>query len=181
MPTIRGHARLVIKRWAWLAFMTVLAVASFYACIAWKSIGLTVLCVFFYPFMLTLTFVAVWRTQRVKNILSTYPWRAYPCSYPPRALEQPVVIRIRFSEQYAPTLRITPFSVELDRKQNPQPDMIWFAGDPRYGGVVSPVGGHYPVRVVPEDMGDGVPGGAPEEDVLAERAGLVKGGKARQS
>ncbi|MET9800499.1 hypothetical protein [Streptomyces sp. NPDC006368] len=96
-------------------------------------------------------------------------------------MEQSAVIRIRFSEHYAPVLRITPFSVELARKQNPQPGMIWFAGDPRFGGVVSPVGGHFPVRVVPEELGGNVPDGGPEEDVLAERADLVKGGKVRRT
>ncbi|MEE1754042.1 hypothetical protein [Streptomyces sp. SP18CS02] len=180
-PTDLGHKKLVIKRWIWLIFTSTAAIAAGSLCTVEKSWELAALSLFFFSFMLPLTVIALQRTRRVAQILRTYPWQAYACSYPPRALDRPTVIRIGFSEQHTPVLRITPFSVELARKQNSQPDMIWFAGDPRFGGVVSPVGGHFPVRVVPEDMGDGAPQGTAEDDALAEKADLVKEGKVRKT
>ncbi|MEU9299973.1 hypothetical protein [Streptomyces sp. NPDC048269] len=56
--------------------------------------------------------------------------------------------------------------------ENNRPDRIWFAGDPRFGGVVSPVGGHYPVRVVPHTPRREEAGGEGFE--LALRVGLVR-------
>ncbi|MFI6283936.1 hypothetical protein ACIBCM_04100 [Streptomyces sp. NPDC051018] len=93
-------------------------------------------------------------------------------------MESPKSIEIRFTQQYAPALRITWYSGDLARKRNPAPQTIWFAGDPRYGGVVSPVGGHFPVRVVPEAPAQTVPGcGTHEADALAEQAGLLRDGR----
>lgn len=144
-----------------------------------RMVGFIILNILFYPLTLGVTFLALRRTRRNAAILKTYPWRAYPCEYPHRSLESPKVIRIKFTDNHAPTLRFTPFSVNLKEKQNPRPDMIWFAGDIRYGGVVSPVGGHFPVRVVPDAPREAVPDGTPEADELAQRADLVRGGKVR--
>ncbi|MFF0447958.1 hypothetical protein ACFYT4_16375 [Streptomyces sp. NPDC004609] len=131
-----------------------------------------------YPPCLLAAGLALRRTKRLTKVLETYPWRAYPCAYPRRSLESPKSIEIRFTHAYMPVLRITWYSGNLARKRNPSPQTIWFAGDPRYGGVVSPVGGHFPVRVVPEASAQAVSGGGTEEaDVLAERAGLVTGGR----
>ena len=160
--------------------MLCLAAATAYMGVAHPPsdvIGLVLLSLILYPMALVVTFLALRRTRRITSILKTYPWRTYPCEYPHRSTESPKVIMIRFAENYTPVLRFTPFSVHLAQKQNPQPDTIWFAGDPRYGGVVSPVGGHFPVRVVPEAMGEAVPSGTPEDDALAELAGLVKSGR----
>ena len=179
-PTALGHRYLVFKRLAWLTLVLSMTAATVYMGAAHPpsdTIGLIVFGLLTFPLLLWVTFMALRRTKRVAAILRTYPWRAYPCEYPSRTGERPKVIRIKFAENYAPILRFTPFSVCLAEKQNPQPDTIWFAGDPRYGGVVSPVGGHFPVRVVPEAMGEAVPGGTPEDDALAELAGLVKSGR----
>ncbi|MFI1395564.1 hypothetical protein [Streptomyces sp. NPDC020681] len=175
-----GHRRLVVKRRLWLIAMLLMGVALTYAAASLPPadrVGFIVLSVIFYPLIMFVTCLALHRTKRVATILRTYPWRAYPCGYPRRSLESPRAVVIRFSEDHAPVLRTTQYSGHLQNKQNPHPDMIWFAGDPRFGGVVSPVGGHFPVRVVPESMGDALPPGTPEDDALAERAGLVTGGR----
>ncbi|WP_405997462.1 hypothetical protein [Streptomyces sp. NBC_00829] len=179
-PTALGHQHLVIKRWCWLTLALGLAVASLYLIASQplsEAIGFILICLLFHPVMMCATFLALRRTSRVAAILKTYAWRAFPCEYPRRTGESPKVILINFADGHMPVFRFTPFSVSLAQKRNPQPDMIWFAGDPRYGGVVSPVGGHFPVRVVPESMGDAVPEGTPEDNTLAERAELIKGCK----
>ncbi|WP_433572962.1 hypothetical protein [Streptomyces sp. CA-251247] len=179
-PTVVGHRNLVAKRWAWLTLVICLMAFSVYAGVGQslrKLVGLALVSLCLYPLLVWVTALALHRTRRVATILETYPWRAYPCEYPRRTGESPKVIMIRFSDDHAPVLRFTPFSVNLAQKQNPQPDTIWFAGDPRFGGVVSPVGGHFPVRVVPEAPAGHIPDGSPEDDALAERAGLITGGK----
>ncbi|GAA2231468.1 hypothetical protein GCM10010232_17510 [Streptomyces amakusaensis] len=183
-PTAAGHRRLVARRWAWLVLVLLLtgaAVRAGFGKPVRDLVGLAVFSLCVYPLLLWVTSLALRRTARVSRILKSYPWRAYPCDYPRRAAESPKVIRVRFADDHAPVLRLTPFAVDLARKQNPSPDLIWFAGDPRYGGVISPVGGHFPVRVVPEPPGGGGPGGGAEADVLAERAELVKGGRVRRT
>ncbi|MFF3323797.1 hypothetical protein [Streptomyces sp. NPDC002889] len=181
-PTATGQRRLVLKRRAWLVGVLLLGVGCARMATAGppsKMAGFIIICVLFYPLTLVVTFLALRRTRRNAAILKTYPWRAYPCEYPHRSVESPKVIMIKFTDDHAPILRFTPFSVYLKEKQNPQPEMIWFAGDIRYGGVVSPVGGHFPVRVVPDAPREAVPDGTLAEDELAERAELVKGGKVR--
>ncbi|MEV6401106.1 hypothetical protein AB0M39_41100 [Streptomyces sp. NPDC051907] len=181
-PTADGHRRLVVRRRIWLIAVLSVGAGSVYLCATQplsEMIGFILLNVLFFPIALGVTFLALLRTRRVASVLKAYPWQAYPCEHPRRSLESPKVIVIRFSEEHRPVLRLTPFSAHLAQKQNPQPDLIWFAGDPRYGGVVSPVGGHYPVRAVPESMGDAVPPGSPEGNALAERADLVKDGRVR--
>ncbi|MFD4143572.1 hypothetical protein [Streptomyces sp. NPDC058572] len=181
-PTALGHRRLVLKRRIWSGGMLAFGAAWSYMGVVTPPsdiASLIIASVLFYPLTLGVTLLALRRTRRNAAILKTYPWRAYPCEYPHRSLESPKVIRIRFTDDHAPVLRFTPFSVNLKEKQNPRPDMIWFAGDIRYGGEVSPVGGHFPVRVVPDAPREAVPDGTPEEDELAERADLVRGGKVR--
>lgn len=181
-PTAAGHRHLVLKRRAWLGGVLLLGAGCAYMATAGppsRVAGFIILSILFYPLILGVTVLALRRTRRNAAILKTYPWRAYPCDYPHRSLESPKVIRIRFTDDHTPILRFTPFSVNLKEKQNPQPDMVWFAGDIRYGGVVSPVGGHFPVRVVPDAPREAVPDGTPAEDELAERADLVRAGKVR--
>ncbi|MER6314009.1 hypothetical protein ABT237_09600 [Streptomyces sp. NPDC001581] len=84
----------------------------------------------------------------------------------------PATMDVRFGEDSTATFRIIPFPVALAALEGDQPDRIWFAGDPRFGGVVSPVGGHYPVRVVPHTPRREECGG--EGFDLARRVGLVR-------
>ncbi|WP_405677596.1 hypothetical protein OG239_34380 [Streptomyces sp. NBC_00868] len=116
--------------------------------------------------------IAYCRRHRVAAILQAYPWREWPCLHPPRATGSPATIAIPFREDFTATFRIIPFPVALAELDHVHPDRIWFAGDPRFGGVVSPVGGHYPVRVVPHTPRREECGGEGFE--LALRVGLVR-------
>lgn len=183
-PTAVGYRSLVLKRRLWLTGMLLLGVAV--GCTAYEQpssrrVGFIVIAAVAYPPCLFVVALASRRTKRVAAILGTYAWGVYPCTYPRRSVDSPKSIAITFADGYRPVLRLIQYSGNLAQKQNPAPDTIWFAGDPRYGGVVSPVGGHFPVRVVPEDMGDSVPHGSPEDDALAERAELVREGKVRKT
>ncbi|MER5884787.1 hypothetical protein ABT160_13235 [Streptomyces sp. NPDC001941] len=179
-PTARGHVVLVRRRRAWCALTVAIAVGGAYLHVVRWSPGLTVVYLLLAPTLVGATAATLRQARRIEAVLRAYPWRAYACSYPPHPSTGPVTIAIRFDDAYAPVLRLTPHPVELEHKRNPRPDTIWFAGDPRFGGVVSPVGGHYPVRVVPQDLGDHVPPGTTEEDARAERAGIQHRGRARQ-
>ncbi|GGZ33689.1 hypothetical protein GCM10010387_29850 [Streptomyces inusitatus] len=182
--TAEGHRRLVARRTSWLIAVVLLgAGAGWCATVQTPSQlpGFLVILAVCYPPCLFVTGLALRRTRRMARILALYPWQAYPCTYPRRSVESPKAIVIEFSEAYTPVLRLALHSGDLAKKQNPSPDLIWFAGDPRYGGVISPVGGHFPVRVVPEPPGGGAPGGGTAADVLAERAELVKGGRVRRT
>ncbi|WP_455360244.1 hypothetical protein [Streptomyces sp. SYSU K21746] len=184
-PTARGFEHLVRKRRAWLSVVLALIVATALLGLLRPSantlVGMACTGLFLHVPALAATIVALVRTQRIAQILRSYPWQAYGCHYPRRPSTSPTVVEIRFREDYAPLLRVTPFPVLLQQKQNAHPDLIWFAGDPRYGGVISPVGGHFPVRVVPESVPAQGWVGSAEDDVLAEQAGLVTGGKAHQT
>ncbi|WP_392897634.1 hypothetical protein [Streptomyces sp. LN699] len=182
-PTIAGYRRLVIRRALWLVGLGV----PFLLCLV---------CLFFdvlrqgaLLFLMGMIGFATWvpwvtiafiRRRRVAAILRSYPWHELPCHYPRRASGNPATIAISFCEGYSPVLRIIPFPVSLAHPENTRPELIWFAGDPRYGGVVSPVGGHYPVRVVPDKVpAEGWHGG---DDVLASRVGLRRrSGKGTQT
>ncbi|MFD8884353.1 hypothetical protein ACFV0H_17770 [Streptomyces erythrochromogenes] len=124
--------------------------------------------------------IAYFRRHRVKAVLQAYPWCEWPCRYPRYVTGNPATIAIPFREDFTATLRILPFPIALAQLENDHPDRIWFAGDPRFGGVVSPVGGHYPVRVVPHTPRREECGG--EGFDLARRVGLVRAsGKATRT
>ncbi|MFJ9545650.1 hypothetical protein [Streptomyces erythrochromogenes] len=124
--------------------------------------------------------IAYIRRHRVKAVLRSYPWSEWPCRHPLRPPGSPATIAIPFREDFTATLRILPFPIALAQLENDHPDRIWFAGDPRFGGVVSPVGGHYPVRVVPHTPRREECGG--EGFDLARRVGLVRAsGKATRT
>ncbi|MDJ0382678.1 hypothetical protein [Streptomyces sp. G-G2] len=143
------------------------------------AFGFLLICMVTVP-LLSIVFLAYLRRLRVAIVLRSYPWQEYTCSYPPRPATSPTIVSIPFSASFEPSYRVTPFPVDLARKQNAHPDRIWFAGDPRFGGVVSPVGGHYPVRVVPARVPAGGWGGG--DDALARRVGLMRrGGKGTQT
>ncbi|MGW2559303.1 hypothetical protein ACWCXB_08670 [Streptomyces sp. NPDC001514] len=109
---------------------------------------------------------------RIARILRCYPWRAVPCRYIPEGRNFVMALAIAPDQELL--LHPTPYSCDLRRKQNPHPDIIWFAGDPACGGVASPTGGHYPQRVIrPSHSGAELP----PADERAERAGLARNGR----
>ncbi|MFE7096323.1 hypothetical protein [Streptomyces erythrochromogenes] len=180
-PTTVGYKRLVVRRLGWVLSLGGPPLVAL-ACInrvphAGMAFALITLLVAPY---LPWVIIAYIRRHRVKAVLRSYPWCEWPCRHPIRPPGSPATIVITFREDFTATLRILPFPIALAQLENDHPDRIWFAGDPRFGGVVSPVGGHYPVRVVPhtprreECCGEGFD--------LARRVGLVRAsGKATRT
>ncbi|MFD3678902.1 hypothetical protein [Streptomyces sp. NPDC058613] len=182
-PTAAGYKRLVLRRAVGLIGLA-LPLMLTTACL-WFDVMRQVAFIFAMSMIGFISWVpwmaiAYWRRHRVAAVLQAYPWCELPCLHPPRATGSPATIAIPFREDFAPTFRIVPFPIALAERENDHPDRIWFAGDPRFGGVVSPVGGHYPVRVVPDKVPpEGWSGG---DDGLALRVGLMRrSGKGTQT
>ncbi|MFE9792509.1 hypothetical protein ACFYRL_12280 [Streptomyces goshikiensis] len=182
-PTVVGYRRLTRRRRAWLAsvgFPFLISVAclvlDLFRAASFTFLITTIALLPFFPWVT----IAYFRRRRVVAVLRAYPWRELPCRLPPLVTGAPATVAITFREDFAPLFRIIPFPVLLADRENNHPGLIWFAGDPRFGGVVSPVGGHRPVRVV-LDKGAGREWGG-GDDALALRVGLVRrSGKATQT
>ncbi|MFE2928123.1 hypothetical protein [Streptomyces goshikiensis] len=175
-PTALGFKRLVIRRSFSLvglgALLVVTLAGAMLELIPHGALIFICLAATTLPFLPVLL-VAYVRRHRVAAILRAYPWCEVSGHHPPRT---PSIIAIRVAEDCAPTFRMFPFPIQVTDSEN----LIWFAGDPRFGGVVSPVGGHRPVRVV-LDKGAGREWGG-GDDALALRVGLVRrSGKATQT
>ncbi|WP_412076145.1 hypothetical protein ACLF6K_10465 [Streptomyces xanthophaeus] len=172
-PTPLGYKQLVFRRAVWVLGLGVPPVVAL-GCIGHvphAGTGFALITLLVSPF-LPWVVIAFVRRRRVAAVLQAYPWQEFPCRHPRRASGSPASITIPFREDFTATLRIIPFPVDLVELENGHPDRIWFAGDPRFGGVVSPVGGHYPVRVVPHTPRREECGGDGFE--LALRVGLVR-------
>ncbi|KOV03851.1 hypothetical protein ACFCX3_29635 [Streptomyces virginiae] len=174
-----GYKRLVFRRGGWVLSLggpPLIAVACF-DLVPHARLACALITMLVSP-LLPWVVIAYFRRHRVAAVLRAYPWREWGCRVPTRATGSPATIVITFREDPASTFRVIPFpSAELE---NDPPDRIWFAGDPRFGGVVSPVGGHYPVRVVPHTPRREECGG--EGFDLARRVGLVRAsGKATRT
>ncbi len=180
-PTAVGYKQLVTRRLVWVLSLGGPPLISL-ACIghiphAGTCFALITMLVSPY---LPWVVIAYSRRRRVAAVLRAYPWREWPCQHPIRPPGSPATIVISFGDDLTATLRILPFPIALAELENDHPDRIWFAGDPRFGGVVSPVGGHYPVRVVPHTPRREECGG--EGFDLARRVGLVRAsGKATRT
>lgn len=174
-PTGVGYRRLVKRRSIWLfglALPFLFAATCLSLGILRQAVaGFLLIMIGSIPWLpwVAVTYV---RRSRVEAILRAYPWSELPCLHPPYVAGSPATIAIPFREDFSPVYRIIPFPIALAERENDHPDRIWFAGDPRFGGVVSPVGGHYPVRVVPDKVpAEGWSGG---DDGLALRVGLMR-------
>lgn len=182
-PTVIGYKRLVHRRVVTavglgVPFLCACACLNFH--LAQKAAVVFLLSTIGFLPWLPWAVVAYFRRHRVAAVLRSYPWTELPCLHPTRATGSPATVAITFREDFAPLFRIIPFPVLLADRENDHPGLIWFAGDPRFGGVVSPVGGHRPVRVV-LDKGAGREWGG-GDDALALRVGLVRrSGKATQT
>ncbi|MBT2470164.1 hypothetical protein J7E97_20360 [Streptomyces sp. ISL-66] len=179
-PTVRGYERLVRRRAIWLIGM-VAGVAVAMTCLglhltppALPFIG----CLFAISF-LPVTVIIYVRRKRVAAVLQAYPWCEVSARHDPR---RAAILSLCFRGELTLVFRMFPHPTRLT--SDDFPDLVWFAGDPRFGGVVSPVGGHRPVRVVPDTntapgATDGWIGG---DDELARKVGIVRrSGKATQS
>ncbi|MFJ6755703.1 hypothetical protein ACIQNK_11865 [Streptomyces sp. NPDC091273] len=172
-PTVVGYKRLVIRRLGWVLSLggpPLTALASI-DLIPHAGMGFALMIMIVSPF-LPWVVIAYFRRRRVAAVLQAYPWREWPCQHPPRPPGSPGTVVIPFRDDFTATFRFIPFPVVLTQLDNAHPGRIWFAGDPRFGGVVSPVGGHYPVRVVPHTPRREECGGEGFE--LARRVGLVR-------
>ncbi|MFE2168684.1 hypothetical protein ACFXB3_27065 [Streptomyces sp. NPDC059447] len=172
-PTVAGYRRLAMRRLGWVLCLggpPLLALACFDV-VPHARTGFWLITMLVAPFLPWLA-IAYFRRLRVAAVLRAYPWQEWPCLHPTRPPGSPATIAIPFREDFTAMFRIIPLPVELADLGSDHPDRIWFAGDPRFGGVVSPVGGHYPVRVVAHVPRREERGGEGFE--LALRVGLVR-------
>lgn len=180
-PTVVGYKRLVVRRLIWVLSLGVppliaLSCSGVSRRAAWAFIIMIIIGMPYLPWVV----VTYLRRRRVAAVLQGYPWQEWPCRHPRRPPGSPATIAIPFREDFTAVFRVIPFPVPVETMEGEHPDRIWFAGDPRFGGVVSPVGGHYPVRVVPHTPRREECGGEGFE--LARRVGLVRGsGKATRT
>ncbi|MFG2484328.1 hypothetical protein ACGFSI_16385 [Streptomyces virginiae] len=173
-PTAIGYKRLVLRRLGWVFSLggpplTALAFIDLIPHADTAFVLTIVLAAPLFPWVI----VAYFRRRRVAAVLRAYPWREFPCRHQRRVNGSPATIAIPFREDFTAMLRVIPFPVPVEIMEGDHPYRIWFAGDPRFGGVVSPVGGHYPVRVVPHTPRREECGG--EGFDRARRVGLVRG------
>lgn len=181
--TVSGYRRLAVRRAIWLGSLgTPFIVAA--GCLVFGNFRpvaavfllITIGSIPWLPWVA----IAYIRRHRVKAVLRAYPWHEWPCLHPRYVTGRPATIAIPFQEDFTALFRTIPFPVSRETLEGDHPDRIWFAGDPRFGGVVSPVGGHYPVRVVPHTPRREECGGEGFE--LARRVGLVRAsGKATRT
>ncbi|MGW6570863.1 hypothetical protein ACWGAN_01625 [Streptomyces sp. NPDC054945] len=181
--TVLGYKRLAVRRTIWLASLgTPFAFAAGCLMLGRLRPAAAVLLLITLGSVPWLPWVAIAysRRHRVKAVLRAYPWQEWPCLHPRYVTGRPATITILFQENFTAMFRTIPFPVSRETLEDDHPDRIWFAGDPRFGGVVSPVGGHYPVRVVPHTPRREECGG--EGFALARRVGLVRAsGKATRT
>ncbi|WP_030712990.1 hypothetical protein [Streptomyces sp. NRRL F-2580] len=170
-PTAAGYRRLAFRRGAWLVGLTstfvILSAGLRLHVITRAVFPLSAVIIIIVPF-LPVVVIAYCTRRRVASVLQAYPWRELPCRH---VAQRPSLIAVAFAQDFSPALRMFPFPVQLTDRDDGGNGTIWFAGDPRFGGVASPVGGHRPVRVVSDRVpGEGWVGG---DDELARRAGLM--------
>lgn len=173
--TAAGYRRLTRSRGVWLGCLVSAVLAPLFCIsLALSSALPAVSWVVTIP-LLPVVVLAFCRRQRIAAVLQAYPWQEVTAHH---VIQRPSIIEIHFTEDLVPAYRMIPFPVQVT--SDAHPELIWFAGDPRYGGVVSPVGGHCPVRVVPDKVpAEGWQGG---DDVLASRVGLRRrSGKGTQT
>lgn len=179
-PTVDAYRRVVRRRRLWVAFFLGAPVA-----LVWCGAHLTVpesavplfaVTLLTSPLLVVASTLALLHTPRMARVLRSYAWAAYPCQYSPGGRQRVGVIAVMFAPGHEVLLRTTPYRCDVRAKRNSHPDVIWFAGDPHAGGVVSPVGGRYPVRVANSALWARDPQ-PPPADALAERAGLAKNGR----
>ncbi|WP_019890589.1 hypothetical protein [Streptomyces purpureus] len=134
------------------------------------------------PLVALLPGLALVSSTRAARVLRHYPWRAYPCTHVPVQEHRDHLVVLDLGGGKRVAVHPVPLRCDLERKKNRHPGVIWFAGDVHSGGVASPVGGHYPMRVVRASLGrgGGQDGTLPPATPLAERAGLAKGGRYRR-
>ncbi|MET7619359.1 hypothetical protein [Streptomyces sp. NPDC005408] len=180
-PTAAAYRRLVRRRQLWfvgfLSAPLVLVGVGIHQSLPDWGIPLFAVALLASPVTVAVSALALIHSPRTARVLRSYPWRAYPCMYPPRGQRRDFLIAVMIAPGQELVLHTSPYRCDLQHKQNEHPDVIWFAGDPACGGVLSPAGGHYPARAMRAALWDSRPPELPPADALAEQAGLAKDGR----
>ncbi|MFG2878892.1 hypothetical protein ACGFYU_28475 [Streptomyces sp. NPDC048337] len=173
-PTAAAYKRLALRRTVWLGAM--LAPAVIAGVCTWSGLllqargVLTSAAILTIPFLPLVVFAQMFR-RRVATVLQAYPWRELQGRHVPQS---PSLIAVRFTDECTATFRMFPFPIQLTTAQDDDGPRLWFAGDPRYGGVASTMGGQNLVRLLPDNTPRGAWTEADGDDGLARRAGLVR-------
>ncbi|MFK0120520.1 hypothetical protein [Streptomyces sp. NPDC090994] len=181
--TAAAWRRMVRVRWAWLAgeLLVWAGTVGFGAVTGRRSVipfavMFTVAALIVVPVTVTLIVSA----RRAGRVLRAYPWQEQPCVF--RRQGRDVLVVLMPERGYEVPLRPSPLRVDPSGGHGDALESMWFAGDLRFGGVVSPPGGHRVVRVTRPNAAKAARarrGASPTADALAERVGLISGGKPR--
>lgn len=165
----------------WLAATVAAAVAVVPVCLLLGVPVLILLAELLILVALLVESMALASVRRAGPVLRTYGWTALPASFEVVRGErggQRVVIEFARGES-------APFTGGMlvrspgARSRRAHPELVWFAGDRRFGGVVSPVGGGHPVLVYRQRRAKGgAARGTAEADALARKAGLDRAPRA---
>ncbi len=94
--------------------------------------------------------LGLFSARRAERILRAHPWRPVPCEYVVHTGSSTTwQLRAQLSEEGELLLQPVPYDCNLHKRAGDYRTTIWYAGPPTGKGVVSPVGGHFPVRVIP--------------------------------
>ncbi|TJZ41303.1 hypothetical protein FCH28_37340 [Streptomyces piniterrae] len=131
------------------------------------------------PFTVLVSALSVGGARRLGRTLRTYPWQEmYGEPEATGTGRDGEILALKPARGQVVRLRSVP-----TRRRFAVTERYWFAGDLRYGGAVSGPDGGDPVRVLRVKPAKAKPGRkrqeSPEQDALAERAGLTKNGRPR--
>ncbi|MFD7556255.1 hypothetical protein [Streptomyces sp. NPDC059533] len=172
--TVAAYKQLALRRSAWLGVVlapTVISMVCTWSGLLPEAHGVLVTAAAAtFPF-LPVVFLTYRYKRRVVSVLQNYPWRELEGRH---LLQTPSLIAVRFSEDFTPTFRMTPFPIRLTCEDREGEARIWFAGDPRYGGVASAVGGQSLVRVVSDTAPLDGWAATDGDDRLARKTGLAR-------
>ncbi|MGP3981242.1 hypothetical protein [Streptomyces sp. KR80] len=124
------------------------------------------------PFTLSFAALAVGGARRLGRTLRAYPWQE--CIGEPENGQSVVILRPAKGLEFR--IRSLPLRTHFKNA-----DRFWFAGDMRYGGALTEVGGSRPTRVVnvdPKKAHERLRA-TPQLNALAEESGLTKDGRPR--
>ncbi|MCP3818341.1 hypothetical protein NLX86_09495 [Streptomyces sp. A3M-1-3] len=184
-PTLMGHRRLVRRRQLELLAVICVPVSALVAALRYPAsdwlISIAAVTGVLAVTVAPLAAIGLASTTRSRRILRHYPWRAFTCTLlEPLGEGHELHIALRSDQGREVRLQPIPFRCNVLRHAKGHPDTIWFAGDLECGGVVSPVGGHYPVRVIRYPRNTALSLLGTDSGALTEKAGLARNGKYRR-
>ncbi|MBC9713553.1 hypothetical protein H9Y04_13335 [Streptomyces sp. TRM66268-LWL] len=137
------------RKWTLVVLVTIAAgMAVGYALSATSWSVLPFICSMVTAFVsLQVGLAFAYNAWQARRILRAYPWQALPCE----RVDSPGNYRIRVEMTGSGAellLQSVAYSYPVALRGGDQPQAIWYAGPPTGKGVVSPVGGHLPYRVI---------------------------------